>query len=536
MGEKIPVTPWPIELGQHPMGSKRKETAPEGATTELPAIENIEGRTELEIAKECFEHPEQYRNWILEHVAVDPKERLEGGSVFYMWLTKACPVGCEFCFFQSPEKSGKGPDEEISDEGIEKIIQITKDGNIDKLVVSGGGEPLLRRHKVNNLARGVNVKNLIVVTSAFWSKGPKRTDIVLSELLAATNENPNETVTTVRVSLDEGHLQKLSKDESFQYIQNIADWFAANAAGHPRFKLMFHTMDGDQTVENYIATLQVKERTERVQNKECVTLENGLSFGVEHTQMFFASPFVNLKDEQERTRNDVTFTKFVGEKRGGNMSMSFHGQDKPKGAYFLSLYDGTTIVWGSTAPDSEASIYKEDYDAMMDKNFRDVVTLRILEKGQMSIQDLVSEVNPSATQRAVGVGLRDFYVRLLLEEDTTRLYVSIRSIQEFIEEGRITEEDQREWPQQLKAMVGLPLDQLKEACLASKKNIVQQYLADPAVSAEKLMALYTRVALGHYSFGPQEMCEAVAQSEIDPAIRSAFLATVSPQQSGLGSM
>lgn len=529
------ITPWPIEKKEHPSGEKKK---PEEITPEekqVPSSESLEGKSEKEIARECFENPERYRNWILENIAVEPRERFDGGSVYYMWLTKTCPVGCEFCFFQSPEKGGKGPDEEITDEGIERIIQLTKDGKMDKFVVSGGGEPLKSRKKVNALARGINVPNLYVVTSAYWSKGKRATEKVLSELLESTEENPNGTITTVRVSLDQGHFEKLSRGAGFQYIQNIVDWFNQNAADNPRFKLVFHTMDGDETVEQFMAEQQVRERKERKNNHACVTLEGGLTIGIEYTQTFYASPFVNMKSEDERTRNVDTFTTWMNEKRGGNMSHSFHG-DGAKGAYFLTLYDGTTIVWGSTAPDSETTIYDDSYDGLMQRNFRDVVTLDILEKGQLHMQDLVAEVNPKASERAVAIGLRDFYVRILLEEDSTRLYASIRSLQEFISEGRITEETIATWPQQFQVMVKMSVEELKEACQSSERTVVHQYLEDPNVSYEKLRALHERVVLGHFDFDSRKMCDIIAKSNIDSELKQRFISSIFPPQSGLESM
>jgi len=124
MGEKPPPrTPWPIELGEHPFGAKPGQKKDgKGEEPRAHDQKELEGKSEMEIAKECFNNPEKYRDLILEHVSVKPKESFEGGSVFYMWLNKVCPVGCEFCFFKSPAKGEKTPEEEITDEGIERII------------------------------------------------------------------------------------------------------------------------------------------------------------------------------------------------------------------------------------------------------------------------------------------------------------------------------------------------------------------------------------------------------------------------------
>ena len=539
----IPKTPWPIELGEHPSGAKRLQKKEENERSELPDDSlnraEIEEKPKMEIAKECFADPEKYRNLILERIAVKPKEMFDGGSVYYMWLNKVCPVGCEFCFFQSPAKCEGSPEEEITDEGIERIIKLTQDGKMDKFVVSGGGEPIKSKKKVNDLARGVKTKDFVVVTSAYWSKGKNATDKVLSGLLESSSENPNKPVTTVRISLDECHFERLSKDNTFQYINNIINWFAENASDNPNFKLVFHTMEGDKTVDELIAQLPIESREESGQgsgHRTKVKLKNNLSFEAEYTQTFFASPYVNLKDEEEQIKNQETFKKFIFDKRKGNMSVSNHGEDKPKGVYYLTFYDGSTIIWGSTAPDTETSIYKDDYASIMKKNLDDVATLGILEKGQFYVQEIVSEISPKTVDKTIGVGLRDFYGRLLLEEDTTRLYVSIRLIQEYLAEGRISEEEQAAWPEKIKILASMPKEELKEACLASPKTIIQQYLEDPTVSVNKLQALHTRIALGHYDVRPEDMYTAVSQAEIDPLVKQEFLAAAFPPQSNLNSL
>lgn len=191
---------------------------------------------------------------------------------------------------------------------------------------------------------------------------------------------------------------------------------------------------------------------------------------------------------------------------------------------------------GATAPDTETSIYDKDYKSIMDNNLKDVLTLGILEKGQFHMQDIVSEVSPKAVDRAIGVGLRDFYGRLLFEEDTVRLYSSIRMLQEYLDENRITEEEQSSWPEEIKTLVSLPKEELKKHFLESPKTIIQQYLEDPTLSADKLIALNTRISLGHYSLKSEDIYWAVRESDINPDIKRQFIETCFPSQSDLGSI
>ncbi len=516
-------TPWPIELNTHPGFKGKKTVAPTERLDNNPNKELTPERLE-EIATESFKNPKEARETILEHARVKPIENFDGGNVFYMWLNKSCPVGCEFCFFRSPAKEKKSPDTEITDEGIDKLVQFSLDGTLDKFVVSGGGEPFQKRKKVYELAKRIKTDLFVIVTSGFWSRTESSTNHCLSELLENAKQNPYQPTTVVRLSLDQGHLEKLSKGEGFRYVKNIIDWFSKNAPDDPKFKFLIHTMEGDKTVEELLAELEIAEKVdkgEHLTRSSQVRLKNGLKFGIEYSQIFDSNPHVDIHDAERVGQNNQTFRDFITYRRKGNMSIQFHGDD-PKGVYYLLLYDGTTIIWGATSPDIETSIYEDGYQQMMKKNVDDVLTLANLEKGPCHMQDIVSEVNPTAVSRAVGVGLRDFYARLLWEEDTTRLYASVRVLQEYVAEGRIKNDEIQKWPQQLQALVSLDKEKLQKVCLESPYTIVQQYLADPNVSAEKLTALYRLVALGHYAMTPEKMRELVAAAEIDEGIKKIF--------------
>jgi organic radical activating enzyme len=530
-------TPWPIEVCNHPFGSRKKGA--DGTPEKCDPSEGAaccEGLSTEQITSTCFENPRLYRDMVLKEVAVTPIESFEGGSVFYMWLNKVCPVGCEFCFFNSPTncKDQDPAETEITDEGIEKLIKITEDGKIDKFVISGGGEPMMSREKVGRLASQLNVETLTIVTSSFWSRNPEKTDKYLTELRAQAESNPHHPKLVVRLSLDKFHLGRLAHGKGFSYVENLINWFSANAPSDPNFSLLIHTMEGDQTVDELLADLPVEsidDNNEYLNRKRAVTLNNGLKFKVEYSQIFDSNPHVDLRDAEQQLQNKDTFKAFLDHRRKGNMSLSFHGEDQPKGVYFLMLYDGTIEIWGASAPDVEASVYKDDYRAIVDKNLKDIVTLAALEKGPIYMQQIVAEVDPQAVTRAVGAGLRDFYSRLLMEEDILRLYVSIRLMQEYIAEGRIKPEEVEAWPSPLKAMVQLDKEKLKATYLESPSNIVEQYLADPNISTKKLLSLYEYVRLGHYAVTPEQMMDQIEASSIDEKIKAEFFDAMDKHQS-----
>jgi len=525
-----PVTPWPIERGRHPTGTKEgcgvRRT--KCSAEDKKCREAQEECERVEVAKECFQKPAEFRDMVLESVRVKPSEDFDGGSVFYMWMNKTCPVGCEFCFFKSPAKDEEGARTEVTDEGIEKLVQFTQDGRMDKFVVSGGGEPMKSKKKLFELARRVKVKTFVVVTSGYWAKGKESTDRTLTGFYQSSKENPNNPNTVLRLSFDQEHHRRLCGSKPFEYMENIVDWLSANALNDKKFRLLIHTMEGDDTVDKLLERLPVASREEtgdRFNRKTNVRLENGLEFCVEYSPIFESDAHVDLSDEEKVARNTRTFNNFITHRKAGRMAVKPQNEGS-SGVDFLLLYDGSVEVWGATAPDTETSIYEDDYKDTMRKNLADVLTLGTLEKPTFHIQELVAEVSPISVKRAVAMGLRDFYMRSMFEEDTVRLYVSVRLMQEYVKEGRISPEEMAAWPAQLRAMVALDKDKLASICRESPYNIVSQYLNDPEVSLEKLQALYRLVKLGHYNVTPEQMVKMVTESQIDQTLKEEFVQEV----------
>lgn len=289
-------------------------------------------------------------------------------------------------------------------------------------------------------------------------------------------------------------------------------------------------MEGDKTTSDLLSQLQVNTcdtKGDYLKRLTEVKIKDGLNFNIEYSQIFDINLKLDLNNKKEEIANNVkTFRDFIEYRRNGNMSVQFHDKNS-KGVYFLTLYDGSTSIWGATAPDVESSIYKDNYKEILEKNRNDILTLATLEKGHCYVQDVVSEVNPIAVSRAIGSGERDFYTRLLWEEDTTRLYSSIRLIQKYIDDGRVDKETMDKWPTKLRAVISLDKEKLKSICLDSSYTIVHQYLADPNISVEGLISLYQLVTLGHYVVTPEKMSKIIEDSNIDSKMKEAFIKNIS---------
>lgn len=559
MAKAAPTILWPINNDGHPLhrldamrASCEYSQAPQESLALLQNLaagvgsdaktllsedaDSLEGCELQEFLAACFRRPQVYRDMALQYGRVRPLETFEGDSTFYVWLNKLCPVGCDFCFFQSgPLDKGRSNRTDITSDGIQRLLQYLRDGNFGKLIITGGGEPMMKKCEVNELVAKADVARVVIVTSSYFSNNIKGANCVIDELVASAESNPRRPQLVIRLSLDHDHLERLAKDNGFQYVHNLIAALA-RYKNHPQIKFLIHTVEGDSTVNQLLLELDIIDEVDYGRKMSAstiskdlhtVTLRNGFSFDIERSNLFASDTEVDLTESGGPADHNIAeFRNFLECRRTGNMSIAFH-RTGPKGLYQLLLYDGTIFNWGATAPDVEPSLYEHTHAQAHAMNLNDPLTLGILEKGTLHRDDIVGEVNSTAVRRAGGVGLRDFHARLLLEEDTTRLYATIRYLQIYIAERRISAEEMADWPPQLLAMVKARPEQLIEACRRSGRTIVHQYLEDPGLTVDSLMLLYSRLQLGHYDVSQDEMVTLVRDSAIDYGVKSDFLRKIS---------
>lgn len=549
------LTPWPIETHSHPLSSlhvQREANGPVldyiegmGAETETVVDDNrkdwailskLVASTDPEslgheaLSQLCFTYPQIFRDSILRHVRVESRESFRGKGTFYVWLNKSCPVGCDFCFFKSPSKAQT----EIpsGDEGIGKLITFINDAGMERLFLSGGGEPMMKSPDVNRIAREVDVDKIVLVTSAFFALKDTVAYKRVMDLRDSLDANPHSPVMTLRLSLDSGHLEKLGAKSNggLRYVHNlIAAIRDTSPSENDKISFLIHTMMGDKTVEKLLGELTIKSRVDsgsEFRRRTHLVLEDGFEFDVEYSQLFCADTNVDMNGH-EATHNIHAFEDYVEHRANGNMTLSHnaHADDDQvvaKGVDWLTLYDGTVTHWSSTVPDNEPSIYSDTFEGAMQRHMNDVIALALLENGTFYRDNIVAEASPKAVERARAIGLRDQYPRVLMEEEKIRLYASLRIIQDFIKDGRITEAQMVEWPPVLRALVNTPQPVLVQACKESNHDILAQYLVNPNLEFDHLTKLYKMVRLGHYDITPVEMLKRILTSDISYTIKYQF--------------
>lgn len=508
---------WPIDAG-----SNRPVEARDLAL--VPTLDSMSvgisryADTALEAARRAFEFPQLIRDVILKQIKIEPLVRYEGKGIICAWPTRLCPVKCAYCFFDSTMQ-GIGEGSQWNSAGVDNLIRFLDSANMGELRLSGGGDPFVERKTLNAIVSAARVDEITLVTSGFWAKAGKKAGEIIDELYQSHKQNPHGAICSLRVSVDEFHLERL-KPVGMEYALNIVRHYMENYPNDPKFRLTLHTMVGDPSIDRLCEQLKVKSRSflpsrtehgaHRSEGMEVITLENGMKIDVRHAKVFLSDPTIDMRSDAARS-NIASCEQDIRELHDGHVGLVYN-ESSATGLNFGMYHDGRLLSWGGSPPDNEHDIHTDTYSDMLNRVYGDVISLSVLEKGDAYIRSIVAEVNPQAADRAYGIALRDFYSRILFEESRTRLYACVRVLQDYIEEGRITAKEVSAWPEVVQQLTSLPLEQLQQVYRKSGFNIIEQYLQYPDISLRELTHLDGLIAKGHYDVSREDLAVAVHKS------------------------
>lgn len=123
--------------------------------------------------KNIFDRPCYYIEQVKKvRVSEKKRKKFNSKSMLCAWVTKLCPARCESCFFKSNMYHSGVPDEkyQFSQYGVDRLIKFINDSNNSYLMLSGGGEPMVRKDIVNEIIRRAKSDRIVIVTSAIWAK------------------------------------------------------------------------------------------------------------------------------------------------------------------------------------------------------------------------------------------------------------------------------------------------------------------------------------------------------------------------------
>lgn len=465
--------------------------------------------------KNPFLAPQKYRDMILKDIRVNSlKQSFSEKAFICVSLTKFCPVGCKFCFFSSPGiQKNKTIADAFNQNGIEKFIQFANEANLGYLLVSGGGEPFIEKLHLLKVIEEVKSDKIVLVTSGNWAKSKSGCSTFVHKIYEAFKKRSTPTELVIRLSVDLEH-----KAVGLNPAYYLISLFEENYLNEKNFKLQFHTLFGDPCVDQILEELSSKITDIKNYEKrsdastivkvnpaeKIITFSSGLSLKIGYAKIFYSNLKVDLNSPEMIQRNLKVFMNDLTESEQCNPSRvtninGTHGLD------FWVNYNGNVTTWGNQSPDNIYNLYEDSYSDIVNKTFSDPISLFYLEKEDSYRDSIIQEVNPIAVIRAKATNVRDYTSSILLQEEKTRLYLSLRVLQEFIKEGRLSKKEIAQWPKEVRAFVEKDKKELASLYKESDYCIIDQYIKEPIFNEGEWLDLFDLIKLGHYEVSSQKI-------------------------------
>jgi hypothetical protein len=465
-----------------------------------------------------FMNPLVIRQMFLDHVIVKPIWQFNGKAFVCVLLNTDCPVGCKHCMFATIPDQEEDTLQHLNQSEISKLLKFVKDANTGYLLVSSAGEPFSDLEKIYEIARETSADITWLVTSGFWAQKKDQAAIVIDNLFQAFNSRQNEHMHRklfLRISLDSYHVEKLSKsvDQPLRYLINIISLFDQHYSHSSSFLLMLHALDGDDHIvaelvdalgakllsyneinrsEVYFHPAGFHENVKKTERAAAIQLPSGYCIELTYAKLLLSDLSASLNDELFEERIKI-FDHAVFTNEKGNPGIK-HNPDGSIGPNILINFDGTLSPWQSEIPNTGLNLYQDSYQDMISFIMSDPGVLATLEKGMNYRFDIINEVNPKAVLQSKVINLRDYTSRILFEEDRTKLYYTIRAIQDYIIDQRIGNEQIKNWPPTLRELVSLNNQDLQELYRSSGYDIVAQMMNEQGDGFKALVNLLNSTA------------------------------------------
>ena len=464
-----------------------------------------------------FNNPQNYINFIKKvripkDIMEEKKQAFSGKTMLCSWITKLCPARCSACFFKSNMYKDDSIKEkyELSDVGVDNLIKFINDSNNSYLMLSGGGEPMIRPDVINKIIRNVKTDRIVIVTSGIWANTMEKAEKYIDELYESTMLRNDDAVVVLRLSIDEFHFT--SPSISINHYKNIINVFNNKYKDSKNFILRIHTMQEDDTLEKVAevvgAKIEYEKKDSITDNNDVIKIvpkraklkfEGGYDIFVGLSKLFLA----NIKADINEISPDVRKALEVFEK---DMKVSEYGNPSIitncnglQGLDLWSDYNGNVTTWGCQQPDELHSLYTDTYSDVIEKTYNNIGTYSFLDKGYYYRRNIIRDVNPRAVLRSEVINLRDYAGAFLIEEADTRLYYDIRVIQDYLKEKVLSYDDIKFLPNELLDLIYSSQEKLDEHFKKSDYDIlIQYYINKECYTKEDWEDLFTLIKLGHY--------------------------------------
>lgn len=460
-----------------------------------------------------FNSPSVYQE--IEAIRLRDSNDFKGPAFACVFPTGICKSGCPQCFFKSiPRKSHALPEEEsLSEEGILKTVRFLNDAKIEYLLISGGGEPTENLPAVLSLVRDVKTaKRIVLVTAGYFAADAARGASLVMQLQQALLARKDETELVLRLSLDAGHYQNLGHKPAV----NLINLFTA--VDDPHFTLEIHTMIGDNTVDRVAALIgaSVKDIGENMNDGNALMknvpyrremhLSNGRVIPVGCAKLFYPSLVKDLSDKAVHEKAIEVYMKDMLESELDNPSVAFSGEDNSvRGMDIWITQNGNVSSWGNAMPGQITNIYVDNF-ADFRKAVMGVPGMRAyIEYGDSFRSRVISEVDPVAVFRTRAINIRDYAGQQILQEDRTRQYYTIRSIQSLLKASLLSEDDIAPLSSAARAVIDMPVAQLMEQYHISGNDMAWQSLIRYGNDVDAMADSLLLIKHAHFNCDPNNV-------------------------------
>jgi len=393
-------------------------------------------------------------------------------SVAYFWPTKYCPIGCEHCMFASPKPRDVDKGMILNNIAIDNFIKMSHEANLESLVVSGGGEPMMEVSSVLKLIENANYNYFEIITGAHWAASERLTRETFDVVQRAINNRRDKTGNTpnfsFRVSIDSYH-QEVVK---LPWIARMVDILREDATRvpneqkYPDIKLFFRTLlVEDDTVEQ-LAGLLGAELGDIENYVREMRFSDDKSKGVDTLSVFYKDMrFVGRAKDVDASKLmefDQYFDSYARTDQDVRLGMTYlkpgSKGETLDGINVFVTYDGTMMPYGGV-PDIKSNIYFESYQQFQARVLKDVVSRTLLFKGLDTVRRIAEEVDPQIMDRIRRKNWIASVADESLDTPEKRLYVTVRLLQKELEAGEIAIDD---LPEYVREMVGISPEDLQE--------------------------------------------------------------------------
>lgn len=441
-----------------------------------------------------FNTPANYLNEIMSKIKINDPEKFQGKSMAVIFLTKLCPVGCPFCFFRSNKQSNYSiiEEQEYSLDGENKLVSVLNGLNLETLEISGGGEPFEKFETILKLLQNVVANNIILVTSGYWATNLKMAGKFLEKIYNALLHNKNKPKLFLRLSIDKFHLANIKVEN----ILNIIKVFEIKYKNSKQFFLHFHTLKKDFSINTILKKLDAVKIIKDNRKFTLIQTKNELIIKVGKANIFYSDLRVNLLNKKILKRSRKTFLRDARKSPKKNFSI-YQDSSGSYGLDFLISYNGNITTWGNYQSRNVPNIYIDDVDTIKKKLYEDIISYSFLKMSYKERDSIVRSVNVRASDRAIGINIRDFSGIYMLQEKHTMLYYAIMLIKRYLNIKLLKSPELKVLPIEILNVINMRVNKIKALYFKSQYDILQQ-LKDERANLEELVDVIDLIKLGHY--------------------------------------